>query len=65
MNFNTPNGPVWEPENLMLRSFYEALRKHAPTLAGSPVFEDFREVYEALEYDTRDKGEDVIGIKAV
>lgn len=53
MNFDTPNGPVWEPENPMLRSFYEALRKHAPALAGSAAYEDFREVYEALEHDMR------------
>ncbi|WP_339161734.1 hypothetical protein [Siminovitchia sp. FSL W7-1587] len=53
MYFETPSGSVYEPENPMLRSFYEALKKHAPTLAGSPVFEDFKEVYEALEFDMR------------
>lgn len=54
MSFDTPNGPVFEPENPMLRSFYEALKKHAPSLAGSRAFEDMKEVYEALEFDMRE-----------
>lgn len=53
MSFDTPNGPVFEPENPMLRSFYEALKKHAPTFAGCSAYDDFLKAYEALEYDTR------------
>ncbi len=53
MHFNTPKGLVWEPTNPMLRSFYEALEELAPTLAGSPAFDNLVEVYEALEFDMR------------
>lgn len=57
MSFDTPNGPVYEPENPMLRSLYETLKKHAPSLAGSRAFEDLKEVYEALELDMRGEKE--------
>lgn len=54
MSFDTKNGPVYEPENQMLRSFYETLKKYAPVLDGSPVFDELVEVYEALEFDMRE-----------
>lgn len=57
MHFNTPKGLVWEPTNPMLRSFYEALEELAPTLAGSPAFDNLVEVYEALEFDMREESE--------
>ena len=54
MSFDTPNGPVYEPENPMLRSFYETLKELAPMQAGSRQFEKLVEVYEALEFDMRE-----------
>jgi len=54
MSFDTKKGTVYPPENQMLNSFYEVLKKHAPSLDGSRAFEDMKEVYEALEYDMRE-----------
>lgn len=51
--FETKNGPVYEPVNPTLRSFYEVLKKHSPSLEGSRVFEDLVDVYEALDFDTK------------
>lgn len=55
MHFNTPKGLVFEPQNPMLRSFYETLEELAPTLGGSPAFDKLIDVYEALEFDTREE----------
>lgn len=55
MYFDTPNGPVYEPENQILRPFFNTLKELAPTLAGSPAFERLVDVYEALEFDMREE----------
>ncbi|WP_313431711.1 hypothetical protein [Siminovitchia terrae] len=55
MSFDTPNGPVFEPENPMLRSFYEMLEELAPMEAGCRKFEKWVEIYEALEFDMREE----------
>lgn len=55
MYFETKNGPVWEPSNQMLKSFYKVLEKNAPVLDGSRVFDDLIEAYEALEADLKEE----------
>lgn len=57
MYFKTPNGSVYEPQNQMLRPFFNTLKELAPTLSGSPAFEKLVDVYEALEFDTREENE--------
>lgn len=64
-SFYVSNGIVYEPQNKMLRSFYEALKKHAPSLGGSRAFEDLIDAYEALEYDMREEIQDESTIRAV
>ncbi len=65
MSFDTPNGPIYEPENPMLRSFYEMLKELAPMEAGSRKFEKWVEIYEALEFDMRGeiKNESITSIR--
>lgn len=54
MYFDTKNGHVYEPDNRVLLSFYETLKKLAPTLNGSPVFDDLVDVYETLDFDLKE-----------
>lgn len=65
MYFNTKNGPVYEPENAELRSFYNVIKKHSETLDGSPIFEDLVEVYSTLELDLKEDKVDEPVIRAV
>lgn len=53
MSFETKNGPVYRPSNQILNSLYEVLKKHAPSLEGSRVFDDLVEVYETLDFDMK------------
>ena len=55
MCFDTKNGPVYEPENQLLNGLYQVLKKHAPTIEGSPLFEELLAVYEALEVDLKEE----------
>jgi len=55
--FDSKNGTVYEPGNPILKSFYEALKKHEPSISGSRFFEDLKEVYETLDQDLK---EDII-----
>ncbi|MEX3715413.1 hypothetical protein ABFV99_23865 [Cytobacillus horneckiae] len=54
MSFDTDRGPIYEPENQELKSFYNVLKKVEPTIGGSKLFNDLLEVYEALEYDLKE-----------
>jgi hypothetical protein len=65
MSFDADKRTVFEPENKVLNSFYETLKKHAPSLAGSKVFEDLVDVYEALEFDTREEKANEPVIRAI
>jgi hypothetical protein len=55
VSFDTKKGSVFEPINPELKSFYEVLKKNAPVLDGSRVFEDLVEVYESLDIDLREE----------
>ncbi|MED5101106.1 hypothetical protein NST77_23065 [Niallia sp. FSL W8-0177] len=55
MYFETKNGPVYEPANPILNSLYKVLKKNAPVLDGSRVFEDLVETYEALVADLKEE----------
>ncbi|MEK4150022.1 hypothetical protein NST02_23550 [Robertmurraya sp. FSL W8-0741] len=55
MSFETKKGIVYEPKNPELKSLYEVLKKNAPVLDGSRVFEELVEVYEALDFDLKEE----------
>ncbi|WP_102274059.1 hypothetical protein [Cytobacillus massiliigabonensis] len=65
MSFDTKKGAVFEPTNPELKSFYEVLKKNAPVLDGSRVFEDLVEVYESLDFDLREEKVNEPVIRAV
>lgn len=65
MYFETKEGNVWEPECPMLKSFYETLKKHEPTIGGSRLFEELKEVYETLDRDLKEEDSVESVIRAV
>ena len=52
--FDTKKGPVYEPVNPALKGLFEVLKKNAPALDGSRVFEDLVDVYESLNMDLKE-----------
>ncbi|KAB2335052.1 hypothetical protein [Bacillus mesophilum] len=55
MSFETKNGTVYEPVNPILTSLFNTLKKNAPVLDGSRVFEDLVEAYETLDQDLKEE----------
>lgn len=49
---------LYEPNCPMLWSFYKALKKHEKSLKGSPAYEDFKEIYETLDFDLKEEKQD-------
>jgi hypothetical protein len=64
VSFETKNGPVYEPNNPVLNGLYEVLKKNAPVLDGSRLFQDLVDVYESLNMDLKEEPIDGKTIKS-
>lgn len=55
MYFDTKKRTVFSPNKAILLDFYRLLEKYAPILEDSPLFNDFVDIYETLDFDLKEE----------